>query len=643
MSGSTRTTRATIHPGIHRSRGRASLRWVIALGVLGLLGFAMGPIRASSDPVPEPAPKPVATDEGEIALPIVESVVVELGREGPPRVTWGSHAGGLEVLTLFRSVYGTAGGTSPYPIDLRCDGRTSYDRVGALFRRCEKERLPAVRLVVASPAGDEASLLIRTSEGDTSADAIAVSIAGRAAADRFRGSVRLGRTDGSQVVSWGRSERVGSERFFGVHVEEDLRRGLSHAGPGRSACVIQAEAELPYGAFVEVVEILARAGVRSIHVAPGGGIRAGDADVSADPSGLSDAGGRGPGRVASEPAPVADESSRAIDNALAWLAEHQHPDGHWDVDSFHENCDEGHECSGGGYPLYDVGITGLALLAFLGDGHTHDRGEHRQVVKGGLRWLRIQQDAEGCFGARVSQNFTYNHAIATLAMVEAYRRSKSPLFRRAAENGIGFIEACRNPHGAWRYGKRPGDADTSVTSWMATALARGKAAGIDVSEGAFQEARRFLKSVTDESGRVGYTTVGVGPVRPVGRENAYPSHLSESLTAAGVFVRLLLGEDLDDSRQLQDGARLCSAKQPVWERSHLDFYYWYYGSQAMERIGGEPAEHWSAALRDAVIPAQVSGTCSGGSWDPVDAWSSEGGRIYATTLLALSLQASGAK
>jgi hypothetical protein len=45
---------------------------------------------------------------------------------------------------------------------------------------------------------------------------------------------------------------------------------------------------------------------------------------------------------------------------------------------------EGVPCDGAGATTHDVGVTGLALLAFLGDGNTMRSGPYRDVVKRGV-------------------------------------------------------------------------------------------------------------------------------------------------------------------------------------------------------------------------------------------------------------------
>ncbi len=124
----------------------------------------------------------------------------------------------------------------------------------------------------------------------------------------------------------------------------------------------------------------------------------------------------------------------AVEDALKWLAAHQSPDGAWEAEGFRRWCDgkpaSGEGPDGAGKATYDVGVTGFSLLAFLGAGYTNrSEGPFGKVVSNGLKYLRNVQDAEGCFGARASGHYVYNHAIASLAMVEAYGMTGSSIYR----------------------------------------------------------------------------------------------------------------------------------------------------------------------------------------------------------------------
>ena len=342
------------------------------------------------------------------------------------------------------------------------------------------------------------------------------------------------------------------------------------------------------------------------------------------------------------PDAVRPVSPNGIAAALDWLARHQSPGGHWDSDGFDAHCKDG-KCPGAGGPLFDTGATGLATLAFLGTGETHKTPKHGAVVREALRHLKGIQDAEGCFGPRTSNHFTYNHAMAALAMAEAYGLTQSPLIKDSAQKGMDFVAQCRNPYLAWRYGVRPQDNDTSVTGWMVLALRSGKNAGLAVDEQAFLGARAWLDKVTEpEYGRAGYTARGNGPSRYVEVIDAFPVHRSESLTAEAVATRFFCGQDGSEPL-VRKGLELIGRSLPRWDRSEgtIDFVYWYWGTLATKQAGGDARTKWFEALGEALRPHQrgAESGCARGSWDPVDAWGRDGGRVYATAINAMAARA----
>jgi len=372
--------------------------------------------------------------------------------------------------------------------------------------------------------------------------------------------------------------------------------------------------------------------------------------------------GRGGGRDLGTGGDGRKKFDDAVDDALRWLAAHQSPNGGWEAAGFGKWCDgkpvadAGKQPEGKGKPLYDPGVTGLALCAFLGAGYTN-RGNHpfAKVVARGLRYLKNIQDPEGCYGPRSTQQYIYNHATASLAMVEAYGMTGSPIFKGSAQRALDFIAMARNPYFGWRYGIKPGDNDTSVTGWMMMslksaqlinkdAIKRGKQAPLIIDEMAFAGVKAWLDKVTDpDYGRVGYVQRGTGPARPQELVDRFPGDKSESMTAIGMLARTFTGEDPRKSKIIRLGADLLAKLPPTWNPrdGSIDMYYWYYGSLVMFQVGGKHWALWRKAMDKAILQTQRRDTdhCRyKGSWDPVGPWGRDGGRIYSTALMAMSMQ-----
>ena len=62
----------------------------------------------------------------------------------------------------------------------------------------------------------------------------------------------------------------------------------------------------------------------------------------------------------------------------------------------------------------------------------------------------------------------------------------------------------------------------------------------------------------------------------------------------------------------------------------------------MFQLGGTEWRTWYSKLTEAAVAGQQKGdpaeACQRGSWDPIDPWGTQGGRIYATAMMVLSLE-----
>ncbi|GAB4143319.1 MAG: hypothetical protein Fur0037_10880 [Planctomycetota bacterium] len=341
--------------------------------------------------------------------------------------------------------------------------------------------------------------------------------------------------------------------------------------------------------------------------------------------------------VAAERSSVTDPLDRAISGALRWLAAHQSEDGRWDSDGFMKHDAEGVPCDGPGNPMHDVAATGLAMLAFLGDGNTLRRGPYRQNLKRAASWLRSIQGEDGLFGETKAHDFIYDHAIASFAICETYGLSGYRVLKRTAQRCLDYLAKHRNPHSVWRYQPRDADNDTSVTTWALLALKSGKDFGLAIDEEAFGAVARWYDSVTSEDGMAGYTKRGERSSRmPGDHARRFPPERGEAMTAAALLGRLALGQDPKDAVLAAAAARIL-AKPPDWKPEAVDAYYWFMGTAAMTRIGGDGHRKWAAGLLQIVDHQRHDGNAAG-SWDPVGVWDGQGGRIYCTALYALCLE-----
>jgi hypothetical protein len=320
-----------------------------------------------------------------------------------------------------------------------------------------------------------------------------------------------------------------------------------------------------------------------------------------------------------------EQTEKAVQAALAWLAAHQEPDGRWDAarhGAGRELFVGGRNRQGSGAQAHTA-TTGLALLAFLGRGYTHRQGQYQKTVAQGLNYLLRTQAPDGNLGGSADfYAFMYCHGIATLALSEAYAMTQDGRLREPLRQAITFTLAAQHPEqGGWRY--RPREmGDTSQLGWQLMALKSAELAGLGIPQATKQGAWRFLQSVS--SGQYG----GLAAYRPL--ETPSPA-----MTAEALLCRLFLGQPPTDPPCQEAGQYLL---QHLPGQSEDNLYYWYYGTLAMFQLGGHYWKTWNEALQKTLLPRQQPTGPWAGSWDPDTRWDNYGGRVYATALSALCLE-----
>lgn len=327
-------------------------------------------------------------------------------------------------------------------------------------------------------------------------------------------------------------------------------------------------------------------------------------------------------------------SEAAVKLALKWLAEHQSADGRWDASEFgagQERRIDGHNRGGAGVEA-DTGVTGLALLAFLGNGHTHVSGEkeseYRETVERGLSFLLASQKSDGNLGGAADRfAMMYCHGMAALALSEAYAMTQDERLLAPVRKAIGYtLVAQHRASGGWRY--KPGETvcDTSQLGWQLMALKSAELAGIEIPQQARQGMLRFLQTVS--SGRHG----GLASYRPM---TVAGERATVSMTAEALVCRQFLGLARNHPACDEAGSYIATS---LPGRGPSNFYYWYYATLAMFQLQGEHWQRWKNALEPTLIASQRREDDLAGSWDPDPIWGGHGGRVYSTALGALCLE-----
>lgn len=313
------------------------------------------------------------------------------------------------------------------------------------------------------------------------------------------------------------------------------------------------------------------------------------------------------------------ESERAVNFGLTWLQKVQRPDGSW---NFAEVGEAGQR---GSLQATTMGATSMAMLTFLGGGHTHrSKGQFQDTVNKGLTYLlsKAEQTSSGLDlrGTAQGNSGMYVQGLATICLCEASAMEPGDrVLRRAATGAIKFIEKAQDHQGGgWRY--RPNEpGDTSVTGWQIMALQSAKTCRISVDGDTFRGAREFLKSASVNNGSMYSYVARGGP--------------TDTMTAVGLLCQMYLGWQRDRP-ELKAGVEHLSTVGP----SRENIYYNYYASQVLHHWGGELWDQWNLRMRNQLVSTQVQDGPGAGSWNVTDPHGDSGGRIYQTALSIMTLE-----
>jgi hypothetical protein len=303
------------------------------------------------------------------------------------------------------------------------------------------------------------------------------------------------------------------------------------------------------------------------------------------------------------------ERERAVESGLDFLVKAQAKDGAWEARPRQKS----------------VGVTSLAVLAFLAAGEVPGKGPRGEAAEKGLRWVLSQQQASGILSADRPLEM-YHHGIATLMLASAHGvcdRKRKAEVRKALDRAVAVIVKAqrqgRGPErGGWRYRVEDvNGSDLSVTGWQALALAAARKEGCEVPQGVLDGATDFIRRCQEpRTGGLRYT------IR---------SNPTVTCTATGLLGLCLL---VKDGRRAPVAVKAAEylhqkANRPRWPH-HQFFDAAFHATQAVTLFGGAGADEYRKELWETLRAQQKDN----GSWTAA-AW----GPAYGTAMAVLALTA----
>lgn len=319
------------------------------------------------------------------------------------------------------------------------------------------------------------------------------------------------------------------------------------------------------------------------------------------------------------------ESERAVELALAYLAAHQRSNGSWSFDLDLAPCNG--QCrhskeknSDSATPI--TGATGLALLAFLGAGHTHHKsGPYQETVRRGIYFLRsIAGETES--GYDWQQGSMYGHGIALMALEEALNMTRDGNqydsdLADLVQQGTAFSCIAQHPNGSWGYVPgRPGDV--TITGWQVLSLIGAQKCGAALHTNTLPDAKSFLMTTCE--GRNFWFGYNSPPGEP-------------TTTAIGLTLMLFLGQSPYET-PFQRALERLAETGPLPN----NIYHNYYTTLALHHSRHPAWDNWNQQLRDYLVRTQETQGHEMGSWHFNEKWGNVGGRLYTTALAAMTLE-----
>jgi len=342
-----------------------------------------------------------------------------------------------------------------------------------------------------------------------------------------------------------------------------------------------------------------------------------------------------------------NREGRMLHAALRWLARHQSPEGNWGSTSWTASCPEP-GCKAQPASILDVGVTSLALAAFLNAGFTPDSTLELgnvpvgPLIKKAILWLMAQQAPEGLITHGASTRPVFENHLATWALFtaallvppgEAFGERDRSTLRESALRALKWSLNSQGKGGGW--GSTVGaNSDTWVTSWGAMALLSAKDAGVDIPRLNLGYILQWYDSVTDKKDyHLGFAPAVMGKIT----SDQYLHH--DTLSAFGSLVRLQIEGKPTASYAAAD--KMIEKDLPNSDPMRRDYCYWYFGTVFAayhEQHRGSMWNLWTQSLlREYVAIQESTDTCTLGSFPAMERWSQSGGRVYGAAMNALTL------
>jgi hypothetical protein len=271
-----------------------------------------------------------------------------------------------------------------------------------------------------------------------------------------------------------------------------------------------------------------------------------------------------PSERATPPAPAYEDDADvrdAVERGLKWLAREQAPNGAW-IQDLGYKFNEGYNVTAEGKG--HVGVTSLALMAFLSGGHLPGRGVYGKTVERGTDFVLSCVDGQDGYVSHEGSRM-YSHAFATLFLAEILGMTHRADVKEKLQLAVNLTAASQNEHGSWRYEPHSPESDMSITVCQVMALRAARNVGIKVNKRVIDNAYDYVVRSAEREGieRGGFHY-----------QEKIRTRTSFALTAAGVAT--LHNTGIYEHDLIGAGIKYLEREhRRFYERYKGHYFYWY--------------------------------------------------------------------
>jgi len=309
------------------------------------------------------------------------------------------------------------------------------------------------------------------------------------------------------------------------------------------------------------------------------------------------------------PRHITEETEKAIQKGLKYLASRQSADGSWR--------------SAGSYGAYPVTMTSLAGLALAGSGSTPTQGPYSPQVRKAVNYVVRSSQPNGliCRRGEEEARSMYGHGFSMLFLGEVYGmeedEERQAQIRVALQRAVELTDRSQSRLGGWLYTPDMGGDEGSVTITQVQGLRSARNAGIAVPKKVIDRAMKYLEKSSLPGGGIAYR-VGMGDPRP-------------PITAAAVACWFNAGEydnplAIKALKFCKENIRVGGTGGDVW--GHY-FYAHLYMAQVMYLSGQKDWDEYFPKMRNDLLAKQKEN----GAWEGDSV-----GETYGTALALVILQ-----